>query len=187
MTRIRVFLASVLSCGLLLAGLLIGSVRPAQTQGPPGTRQPFTARLQVMLRGNEVDMTGPSAITVPPGKTMVIEYAAAEALTSGPGERISLFLRVGSLGAQPDVGGVRPSVAYGLQYDWEIYLHGSELTVGRGNVRRIISFQPIGIRLQAGDTLRVHAELLRAAETIPPGRGGGENVRAQVIVSGYLD
>ena len=174
MSRPRIILASTLSCALLLVGLFIGSIRPALTQktppmvGPIGSsipaRQAFTEDLTVEIRPSQTRGTSDRIATVPAGRSMILEYISGE-MTVAQGQRPQVVLFMNSRAMNNS------------RQSWTIYPQQSEpylLT----NQRKILISQPIGVHLQAGDTLQ--SVLYRAVSD-------NTTLTASVRISGYLE
>ena len=86
MSQTRILFASTLSCALLLAGLLIGSIRPAHTDGATPSRQSFGEVLAVALKPNQLYAMSDAVIAVPVGKSMFVEYVSSY-ITVTPGQK----------------------------------------------------------------------------------------------------
>ena len=169
MARSRYFFASILSCALLLAGLIVGSVRPAQTQGTPASRQPFAETIQVALNPGEwaSPAQGGSPLTVPAGRTMVVEYATSF-VNLPAGQHAQICLRVASRGMKPNSG-----VGY------VIFLHGTDEPIPSTAQHQIVASEPIGLHLQSGDFLK--ADLMR------PQAEATSRAACSITIGGYLE
>jgi len=162
---------------MLLAGLFIGSVRTAQTQGLPSrtplvaasTRQHFSETLGIALEAgqwaNSSQVGG--LITVPAGRTMVVDYVTGF-VNIPAGQHPQMTLRVGTRGLVPTAG--MGSV---------IYLHGTETPIVSATQHMVVASQPLGLHLEAGNTLR--ADMMR-----PQNETGGR-IYASVTIYGYLE
>jgi len=173
MSRTRIILASVLSSALLLAGLFFGSIRPAQTQvtvrdhrtgtaDTPATRQPFSEKLVIPSQTDLATTPAATTLTVPPGKTMFVEYASAS-VQMPVGQKVQVVIYVMAKSLKPN-----------YSFNWPIYLHGFESANPVPGLNIIMASQPISLHLQAGDKLY-------AAVTT------GKPISGQVAINGYIE
>jgi len=161
----------MLSCALLFAGLLIGSLRPAHTQTTPpkglqiqvAGRQTFSDLLACAINVGS-DQGNGAPITVPAGKSMYLEYVSG-VHGAGAGEKAQIRLRISCR-----------SMNTRVQRSCLVFPHETELS--ESGHRMFVFSQPVGVHLQAGDLLEV---------SLSSPKPVNELLTGEMHITGYLE